>query len=152
MSQISSVKNASKVMLIMGIYALVVSVLWIFITEVMFVSDFEAYTSLPYSDYLTSSPKPAQMFLISKRLIGIERLATALLIVIITQNSYRKAEKWSWYALLIAGTITWGSVLGERLAIGYLVTTGVATPIIGLILLIIGLALPAKEIFTSKNR
>jgi hypothetical protein len=89
------------------------------------------------------------MFLIAKRLIGIERLGTALLIVIIIQNSYRKAEKWSWYALLIAGTITWGSVLGERIAIGYIATTGVATPIIGLTLLVIGLALPAKEIFTS---
>jgi len=151
MSQISSVKNASKVMLTMGIYALVISVLWIFITDVMFVSDFEAYTGQPYSDYLSSSPKPAQMFLIAKRLIGIERLATALLLIIITQNSYRKAEKWSWYALLISGTITWGSVLGERIAIGYIATTGVATPIIGLILLIIGLALPAKEFFASKN-
>jgi hypothetical protein len=43
-------------------------------------------------------------------------------------------------------------VLGERIAIGYIATTGVATPIIGLILLIIGLGLPAKEIFTLKNR
>jgi hypothetical protein len=146
----SSIRIASKVMLTMGIYALIVSLFWIFLTEVMFVSDFAAYTGQRYSEFLASNPKPAEMWLITKRLIGIERLATSLLIILITQKSYGRGEKWSWYALLIAGIITWGSVLGERIAIGYLASTGVAIPIIGLILLVIGLALPAKVILSKK--
>ncbi len=144
--QESSVKIGSWFMIAMGIFALITAVLWIFVTEVAFVSDFGAYTGQPYSDFLTSNPKPAELWLFTKRLIGIERLATSLLIIFITQKSYRRGEKWSWYALLIAGFITWGSLIGYRIAIGYVESSGVATPILGLALLFIGLALPAKTI------
>ena len=144
--QESSVKIGSWFMIAMGIFALVTAVLWIFMTEVAFVSDFEAYTGHPYSDFLTSNPKPAELWLFTKRLIGIERLATSLLIVLITQKSYSKGEKWSWYALLIAGVITWGSLIGYRVAIGYVESVGIATPVLGLALLFIGLALPARAI------
>lgn len=138
-------------MIAMGIYALITAVLWIFVTEVAFVSDFGAYTGQPYSDFLTSNPKPAELWLFTKRLIGIERLATSLLIILIIQKSYRRGEKWSWYALLIAGLITWGSLIGYRITIGYVESTGVATPILGLALLFIGLALPAKTILGKKT-
>ena len=137
-------------MIAMGIYALVTAVLWVFMTEVAFVSDFGAYTGQPFSDYLISNPKPAQLWLFTKRLIGIERLATSLLILLITQKSYRKGEKWSWYALLIAGIITWGWLIGYRIAIGYAESTGIATPILGLVLLFIGLAIPARAILGKK--
>jgi len=144
--QESSVKIGSWFMIAVGIFALITAVLWIFMTEVAFVSDFEAYTGQPYSDFLTSNPKPAELWLFTKRLIGIERLATSLLIVLITQKSYSKGEKWSWYALLIAGVITWGSLIGYRVAIGYVESVGIATPVLGLALLFIGLILPAKTI------
>jgi len=103
---VSSVKIASKVMFVMGIYALITAVLWIFMTEVYFVSDVAVYTGQTYSDFLTSNPKHAELLLFTKRLIGIERLATSLLIILITQKSYSLGEKWSWYALLITGIIT----------------------------------------------
>jgi len=141
-----SVKMGSWCMIAMGIFALVTAVLWIFVTEVAFVSDFGAYTGQLYSDFLISNPKPAELWLFTKRLIGIERLATSLLILFITQKSYRKGEKWSWYALLIAGVITWGSLIGYRVAIGYVESVGIATPVLGLALLFIGLALPARAI------
>jgi hypothetical protein len=149
--QASSVKIASFVMFVMGIFALITAVFWIFMTEVAFVSDVAVYTGQSYSDFLTSSPKNAELFLFQKRLIGIEKLATALLIILVTQKSYSRGEKWSWYALLITGIITWGSLIGYRLAIGYVESTGVATPIIGLALLVIGLALPAKAILGKKS-
>jgi hypothetical protein len=113
-------------------------------TEVAFVSDVAAHTGQSYSDFLTSSPKNAELFLFQKRLIGIEKLATSLLIILITEKSYSRGEKWSWYALLITGIITWGSLIGYRFAIGYVESTGVATPIIGL-------ALPAKAILGKKS-
>ena len=144
--QESSVKIGSWFMIAMGIFALVTSVLWIFVTEVAFVSDFGSYTGQPYTDFLISNPKPAELWLFTKRLIGIERLVTSLLIIFITQKSFRKGEKWSWYALLIAGVLTWGSLIGYRVAIGYVESVGIATPVVGLVLLFIGLALPAKAI------
>ena len=150
MMQESSVKVGSWFMIAMGIYALITAVLWVFMTEVAFVSDFGAYTGQPFSEYLISNPKQAEIWLFTKRLIGIERLATSLLILLITQKSYRKGEKWSWYALLIAGIITWGWLIGYRIAIGYAESTGIATPILGLALLFIGLAIPARAIFGRK--
>ena len=154
--QDSLVKIASIIMTAMGVFTLVISLLWIFMTEVGFVSDFEAYTGSTYTDYLASSPKFAEIYIITKRLIGVEMFPISILIILITQKSYSKTEKWSWYALLITGTILWGSLLAYRISIGYfsfdtpLRASSSMTPIVGLILLIVGLALPAKK-FLSKS-
>jgi hypothetical protein len=41
-TQAKSIKNGGAVMMIMSVFALVLSLMWIFITEIMFVSDFTA--------------------------------------------------------------------------------------------------------------
>ncbi len=145
--QTSSVKTASKVMYAMGIYTVVMSLFWIFLTEVIFVSDFLAFTGQSYADYLASSPKTAELYMITKKLWGVTMLLTGLLIIFITQKSYSKAEKWSWYALLIAGITLWGSLIGYRFIIGY-IAPSIVTFIIGTALFVIGIALPAKEILS----
>ncbi|MCP8323617.1 MAG: hypothetical protein L6N96_05510 [Candidatus Methylarchaceae archaeon HK02M2] len=147
--QAPSVKIGSKVMFTMGIYALAVSLFWIFLTESMFMSDFAAYTGQSWSDFLASSPKPAELYLTTKRLFGIEIFLISLLIILITHKSYSRAEKWSWYALLIAGIILWGSLIGYRIVIGYLAPS-IITFIIGAVLFVIGITLPAKEILGKK--
>jgi hypothetical protein len=150
--QTSSVKIASKIMMAMGIYALVVSLFWIFLTDVMFVSDFAAYTGQSLSDALADGSKSAELWFIAKRLIGVELLPISVLMIFITQKSYSRGEKWSWYALLIAGIITWGSLIGYKVAIGYFEpTTSSMTFIIGAILFIIGITLPAKAILSKKS-
>jgi len=141
----------------MGVYALVISLLGIFLTEAGFTSDFEAYVGQTYQEYLASSPRHAEMYLITKRLIGVELLPISVLIILITQKSYSKGEKWSWYALLIAGIVVWGSLIGYRIAIGYfgfdtsLRAASSMTPIVGLVLLIVGLGVPAKTIFRKTS-
>ena len=155
--QDSSVKSASIVMTAMGVYTLVISLLWIFLTEAGFTSDFAAFTGQTYREYLASNPHHAEIYLITKRLIGVEMLPTSVLTILITQKSYRRGEKWSWYALLIAGIAVWGSLIGYRIAIGYfgfdtpLRASSSMTPIVGLSLLIVGLGLPAKTIFGKTN-
>ena len=148
--QASSVKIGSKVMLVMGIYTLVVSLLWIFATEVAFVSDVAVYTGQTWSEFLASSPKHAQLYIITKKLLGIELLLAGVLIILIAQNSYAKAEKWSWYALSIAGILTWGSLIGYRIVIGYVESIGIVTFLIGIVLFVIGIALPAKAILGKR--
>jgi ABC-type multidrug transport system permease subunit len=90
-------------------------------------------------------PKPAELYMITKKLWGLTMLLTSFLIIFITRKSYSKGEKWSWYALLIAGTMLWGSLIGYRIVIGYLAPS-IVTFIIGAALFVIGIALPAKEI------
>jgi ABC-type polysaccharide/polyol phosphate export permease len=143
--QSSSVKTGSRIMYAMGIYALVMSLFWIFLTEMIFVSDFLGYTGQSYSDFLASNPKPAEIYIVTKKLWGITMFLASLLIILITRKSYSKGEKWSWYALLIAGIMLWGSLIGYRIVIGYLVPS-IVTFIIGAALFVIGIALPAKEI------
>ena len=151
----SSVKIASIIMTALGVFSLVISLLWIFMTEVVFISDFEAYTGTTFADYLVISPKYAEMYIITKRLIGVQMFPISILIILIAQKSYSKAQKWSWYALLIAGAVLWGSILVYRISIGYfsfdtpLRASSSMTPIVGLILLIVGLALPAKKFFSK---
>ena len=146
----SSIKTASTIMYFMGMYTLVMSLCWIFLTEVVFVSDFLAYTGQSYSDFLASSPKPAEIYMITKKLFGVLMLLISLLILLITKKSYSKAEKWSWYALLITGTMLWGSLIGYRFIIGYLAPS-IVTFIIGVALFVIGITLPAKEILGTET-
>lgn len=145
--QLGSVRTGSNVMYVMGIYTLVMSLFWIFLTDVIFMSDFMSYTGQSYADYLVSSPKTAELYIITKKLWGVMMLLTSLLIIVITQKGYRKAEKWSWYALLIAGIMLWGSLIGYRFVIGY-IAPSIITFIIGAVLFVIGIALPAKEVLS----
>lgn len=151
----SSVRTASMVMMAMGIFTLVISLLWIFLTDVGFVSDFETFIGQDWHEYVLSNPLEAEIYLITKRLIGVFMFPISILIMLITQKSYRKAETWSWFALLIAGAVLWGSLICYRLSIGYFLfntplrASSSMTPIVGIILLILGLALPAKVIFRT---
>jgi hypothetical protein len=147
--QSSSIRNGSWVMYAMGIYALVLSLFWIFLTEIIFISDFLAFTDQSYADYLAVFPEPAELYMITKKLWGFTMLIVSLLIILITRKSYSKGKKWSWYALLIAGVMLWGSLIGYRFIIGY-VAPSIVTFIIGTILFVIGITLPAKQIFAKK--
>lgn len=150
-AQARSVKIGAAVMMAMSVYALVLSLLWISITEIMFVSDFAAYTGQTYADYLTTSPRYAEIYIITKKLLGIQMVSASVLMVFVTQNSYSKGQKWSWYALLVAGIITWGSLIGYKIVIGYFkLTMSSMTFIIGAIALVVGLAIPAKAILGAK--
>jgi xanthine/uracil permease len=85
--------------------------------------------------------------------IGVQLLSTSIRMIFVTQRSYKKGEKWSWYALLMAGIVTWGSLLGYKVLIGYFkLSSSSMTFIVGAILLVIGLALPAKAILGGKEQ
>lgn len=136
----------------MAVFALVISVLWISITEVMFVSDYQAYTGQSLSDALAVGSKSAELWLTTKKLWGVELLALSLLMIFITSRSYAKGEKWSWYALLASGGILWGSLIGYKIIIGYFQpTTSSMTFIVGAMLFVVGIALPAKAILVEKT-
>jgi hypothetical protein len=150
--QTRSAKIGSALMMAQAVYALVVSLFWIFLTEVMFVSIFAGYTGQTLSDALASRSKPAELWLITQRLVGVELLPTSLLMIFVTRNNYSKGEKWSWYALLIAGIVMWGGLISYKVVTGYFdPTPSSMTFIIGAILFIIGISLPAKAILGQKS-
>jgi hypothetical protein len=150
--QKTSIKIGSSLMMAMAVFAFVISILWISITEVMFVSDFLAYTGQSLSDALATGSKSAELWLTAKRLWGVELLGISSLMIFITSKSYSKGEKWSWYALLVSGCILWGSLIGYKVAIGYFQPTmSSMTFIVEAILFAIGIVVPAKAILGKKS-
>ena len=148
----STVKIGSSIMMVMAVFALVISILWVSITEVMFVSDFLAYTGQGLSDAMAAGSKSAELWLTTKRLWGFELIGISALMMFVTARSYAKGERWSWYALLVTGCILWGSLIGYKLAIGYFQPTmSSMTFIVGAILFAIGITVPARAILTKKS-
>jgi hypothetical protein len=149
--KLSSIDIGSKIMFFMGAYLFVLSLLWIFLTETMFISDVLVYTGQSWSELLANSPKTAELYIITKKLIGFFLLLLSILILFITNNFYKKGEKWAWYSLLITGIFIWGGLLGYRFLIGYWASTGIITFVLGTVLFIFAIVIPAKAILGKKS-
>ncbi len=147
--QASSVKIAWKVMLAESILMIVAGLLMASITKIMFASAFNGFTTQSWSNFVASNPKPAELFIMMERMTGIMILITGLLVALISWKSYSKAEKWSWYTLFITGVIGWASSLTSYIIIGD--STGKIVSIIGSVLFVIAIVLPAKAILGKKS-
>jgi hypothetical protein len=141
-----SLKIGSTLMFGMGVFALILSLFWIFITEIMFVSDFLHYTGESFQDYLAANPTYAEIYIITKKLVGFMILTAAIPILFITHTSFQKGEKWSWYALFITGGLLWGTLLGYRIFIGYIGGSSI-TFVAGLVLWLLAVLIPVKTFF-----
>jgi len=145
----SYLKTGVNLMFAMGFFALAVSLLWVLITDVMFVSDFLYFTGESFADYLAANPTYAEIYIITKKLVGFAMFIASLQILFITKYGYERGERWAWFALLVAGGLFWGFLIGYRLLIGY-VGGSMYTFIIGLILYLLAIILPAKEILSKE--
>jgi hypothetical protein len=146
----SNLEIGSWFILFLGIYTTIVAILWIFVTEIMFVSDFAWYTGQTFPEYLESDPEFAKIYIITKKLIGVMLLVIGLLILLINQFAYRKGEKWSWFAILVAGSIAWGTFIVYKIVIGY-IGVSMITFALGAALVLVGIIFPAKEILHKKT-
>ena len=145
----SKIKTGKKFMQITGWFMVVMSIFWVFATDIVFVSDFMGYTGSSFADYKLIAPDYANIYIITKKLVGLMILASGILTLFITHNSYSNVEKWSWYALLSTAIVIWGSLLGYRVYIGY-VAPSMITFILGFALNLAGLIIPAKEFLEKK--
>ena len=75
-------------------------------------------------------------------------LAVSILGIMLALTSYRKGEKWSWFAFLVSGIIVWGSNVAYYITLASSMNT--VLMLIGLVLLVIGLVIPAKAILGGK--
>jgi hypothetical protein len=74
---------------------------------------------------------------------SVDFATTGAAMIGISLGSYRKAEKWSWWCLLVVGLAP---------ALACIIIDGISLPVvIGLILIILGLAIPAKAILGNKS-
>jgi hypothetical protein len=85
---------------------------------------------------------------------GLYMLSTALFFCVISLIPYRKGEKWAWYAMLVIGGLAiFGQLTLIYIGVARVVSASYLLPlaIVIVILWIIGLALPAKEILSKTS-
>ncbi len=151
MQQAPSIKIGWKVMLAMGIYLAALGLFLVAAPQVVFEEEFGAFTEKSWTDFISDNPESSQLFLMLTKFLGAHLLSIAALVIGITLVAYRKAEKWSWYTLLISGIIGWGGALTYHTIIGIPeALIGSLLVIIGTVLFVIAIALPAKAILSKQ--
>ena len=81
------------------------------------------------------------------RLTGVG-LALVLGALIVLMTAFKKAEKWAWFFVLVTALIAWVNNLVANIAFKNSMTITII--VIGLILLALGLIIPAKEFLIKK--
>ena len=136
------------VMLILGIYWLGFGVYKIVDPGVLLESGFEEIAGQSWAAFVAANPA-ATVELIEMLVINmaIAQVAIAAFVLMLTLFGYRRGQKWAWYSLLVGNII----ILVGILISSILSSLDFRMPIIGLVLLIIALAVPAKSILTQQS-
>jgi len=152
MQQAPSIKTGWKIMLAMGIYMAALGLFLIAAPQVGFEKAFAAFTGNSWTNFAPANAKPSELFLILNKFVGANVLSAAALVIGITLTSYRKGARWSWYTLLVSGIIGWGSCLTFHVTIGIreALMSGLIS-IMGTIIFIVAIVIPAKAILTKKS-
>jgi hypothetical protein len=151
MQSAPSIRTGWKIMLAMGIYLAALGLFLVAAPQVGFEKAFAAFTGNSWTNFASANAEPSELFLIMQKYVGANVLSAAVLVIGITLTSYRKGARWSWYTLLVGGIIGWGSCLTFHATIGIRETLmGGLISIIGTIIFIVAIALPAKAILVKK--
>jgi hypothetical protein len=86
-----------------------------------------------------------EFMMFTTQMLGLIAMFASLLFLAITLIPYRKGEKWAWYTMLVVG----GFYMVGGIILTYIGMTGhVLMTLVMVILWIVGLILPAKEILS----
>jgi|Deesub1362B_J571_1020462.scaffolds.fasta_scaffold02338_5 hypothetical protein len=144
MEEKRSIKIATIILLIMLVYALTYSLVGIISPDIFAVRVFYGYTGESWADFIVSSPKLADHHRATARLAGGFALSVIIAGFFIVLIPFRRGEKWAWYCILFSSFIGWvNSLIFSILAKDWV---GIPMGIAGLVLLIVGIIIPAKAI------
>ena len=149
---------SSILLVIIGIAVIAIGVIYISTPRIM--SYHENFIGMTHEEISEIDPKLADMMLVFLRGIGVLNIALGTLGIAVSLRSYRKGQKWAWYAMLISYLI----VLLPTLVITYYVGAFLAIfgdlviPVgpfflilVMLIVFLAAIALPAKEVLRTKS-
>ena len=74
-------------------------------------AEWEGFTGQPWSDLARTSPQTIAFATVIFRVYGAYNVAFGLLAIFTAANAFRRGERWAWWALLVANTITLGSAM-----------------------------------------
>jgi len=105
----------------------------------------EKLTGTTWSQLVASTPWVADLFVWQYRALTVVALLGFVLTIAISLNSYRRGEKWAWYAFWI-----WPVFAGLEIALHTGIGLSPLRPILGLIIILLGLFLPYRKFFPRK--
>ena len=144
-----SVSIAWKVMMVPNFVVLLLGLVFTFIPDAVLSSGFGLFSGQSWSSLVSASPKTAEFILLTAgRMFGVHILAMNVLGIAVTLKSFRKGERWSWYALLIS--FTFGLVFDAAAVFIIGEIAVVVVDIIMLLLVYIALGISAKDILSKK--
>lgn len=144
-----SIQVSFVILLVMMIIALVYAVIAAVLPQLLVSRSFPLYTDLSWNDFLNTSPVHAHYMLILERMAGGLGVALSLGGIIVLAAIYRKGVKWAWYYVLVVGVIGWvNNLIANILFHNTLVIIVIVT---GLVLIAIGLIIPAKDFLCEKR-
>lgn len=143
-----SVKISFVIILIMMILALVYAFMATFMPQVIVMRSFQGFTGQSFAEYAAANPAVAGYILVLERMAGGVGLALVLGGLIVLMTAFKKAEKYAWFFVLVTALIAWVNNLVANIA--FKNSMNVTIIVIGIILLAIGLLIPAKDFLTKK--
>jgi len=111
--------------------------------------EFESFTGAVWAEFTEANVKVGSFVELVYRAIGFMVLLIGILKISIALYPYRKAEAWSWWTALIVGIILWSFLFTESVIIG--VKDALFFDIIGAVLFLIAIVLPARTILARKH-
>jgi hypothetical protein len=114
--------------------------------------EFEAVIGVRWSELVASNPQAANLIgdavIYSQRVLGAFLLSLAVVILAVSLKSYRRGEKWAWYALLVL-PLSFGVRAAIEIGLGFYSDLPLWTSFI--VVSLLGLILPYRKIFPRKS-
>jgi len=144
-----SIKIGTIILLVMFIIGMVYGLFSIVYAESTAKSNYSLYTGKAWSEIIVSNPKLAQLYTEIIRLAGGLGIALQIAGFFILIAAFRKGKKWAWFCILFITLIGWISVLAHDIFLKDI--NFIIVDCVGLALLILGLAIPAKAILGKQR-
>jgi hypothetical protein len=140
----------SALLLIVGIVGMVYGIQELFLVGYLD----EELLGVTASEISALSPNLLELLKLDSRFEGLYMLSTALIFFVVSLIPYRKGEKWAWFtALVIGGFAIVGQLVLIYIGVEKAISPSYLLPlaIVIVILWIVGLALPSKEILSKSS-
>lgn len=108
-----AVKISFVILLIAIVIALIIGMVATFLPELLISRSFPLYTDKPWEDFISGNPMAGNYILIKERMMGVQIIAASIVGIFILFKAFRKKEEWTWYCMLVAIVIVFGSALIE---------------------------------------
>ena len=144
-----SVSIAWKIIMIPNLMVLFISLLFAFVPDAVLSGGSQSFIGQSWSSMLSATPEIIEYISLFSLMFGAHMIVIAVLAIAITLKSFRRAERWSWYTLLVGNSFGWGSAIFFDFKTGSM--SFVAIEIFMILLIYIALGISAPDVLSKKS-